>query len=198
MLPLIPVLSGGWEGRSTVRALLEVLHWFLSVSDTEAVLMRGLVQKFIDSNLAHKTGRGWADGRKCMKAPAGFDTKAFVSLVSEGWGCRHDGIPPLSPAAESEFLLSLIALLNDAFGTGLSQAPMLGRKKIDWKNTAATAAKKRFIAVIGGSNAERLAERLEEEDRHVFRLTSPGWRVTQNNVLGLLPQLQALIRSRTA
>ena len=58
VIPLIPVLSGRWEGRSTVRALLEVLYWFLSVSDTEAVLMRGLVQNFIDSNLALKAGRG--------------------------------------------------------------------------------------------------------------------------------------------
>ena len=190
--PLIPVLCGGWEGRSTVRALLEVLHWFLSVSDTEAVLMRGLMQEFINSNLAHKTGRGWADGRQCIKAPAGFDTKAFVSLVSEGWGCRPDGIPPMSPAAESVYLLSLLALLNDAFGTGLSLAPMLGRKKSDWKSTAATAAKKRFIAVIGGSNADRLAERLEEDERQVFRLTSPGWRVTRNSVLSVVTTIASL------
>ena len=192
VVPLIPVLSGGWEGRSTVRALLEVLHWFLSVSDTEAVLMRGLMQNFIDSNLSPKTGRGWADGRQCLKAPAGFDTKAFVSLVSEGWGCRPDGIPPLSPAAESEFLLSMMAMLNDAFGTGLSLAPMLGRKKQDWKSDAAIAARKRFIVVAGGSNADRLAERLEKDERQVFRLTSPGWRLTRNNVLGLVTTIGSL------
>ena len=62
VIPLIPFLSNGWDGRSTVRALLEVLHWFMSVTDAEAVLMKGIMQMFVDRNLATSTGRGWADG----------------------------------------------------------------------------------------------------------------------------------------
>ena len=77
---------------------------------------------------------------------------------------------------------------------------MLGRKKNDWKLVAETVAKKRFIVVVGGSNADRLAARLEMEERQVFRLTSPGWRITRDNVTGLVstiasldPQLDCLI-----
>ena len=117
VIPLIPVMHTGLDGRSTVRALLEVLHWFLSLGDTEAVLMKGIFQKYIETNLARSVGRGWADSRQCLRAPAGLNTKAFVSLVSEGWGCRPDSIPPLLPPAEQEIILSLVAMLNDAFCT---------------------------------------------------------------------------------
>ena len=192
VIPIIPVLSTEWEGRSTVRALLEVLHWFASTTDTEAILMRGLIQGYISTNLLQRSGRGWADGRPCLRAPAGFDTKAFVSLVSEGWGCRPDSIPSLSPAAESECILSFLNVLNDAFGTGLCTAPMTGRRKSDWKIVAEGVAKNRFIVVIGGSNADRLAVRLELEERQVFRLTSPGFRVTKDNVSGLVATIASL------
>ena len=58
---VIPVMHSGWDGRSTVRALIEVLHWFTSLGDTEAVLMKGIMQKYIETDLALSVGRGWAD-----------------------------------------------------------------------------------------------------------------------------------------
>ena len=182
VIPLIPVLSHGWDGRSTVRALLEVLHWFMSISDTEAVLMKGIIQLFVDRNLATSTGRGWADGRQCLRAPASFDTKASVSLVSEGWGCRPDAIPALSQAAEQEIILAMIAMLNEAFGTNLCTEPLLYRMGTDWKAAVTNKAKKLFIAVIGGSNANRVAERMEQDGLQIFRLTTPGWRITRQGI----------------
>ena len=192
VIPLVPVVCIEWEGRSTVRSLLEVLHWFASVTDTEAILMRGIIQDFISKHLAQGRGRGWADGRQCLRAPAGFDTKAFVSLVSEGWGCRPESIPPLSPAAESESILSFLNVLNDAFGTGLCLAPMTGRRKSDWKSVTEGVAKRKFIVVVGGSNADRLAERLEMEEWQVFRLTSPGFRITKDSIKGLVSTIASL------
>ena len=115
VIPLIPVMHTGLDGRSTVRALLEVLHWFLSLGDTEAVLMKGIFQKYIETNLARSVGRGWVDSRQCLRTPAGLDTMAFVLLVLEG--CRPDSIPPLPLVAEQEIILSLVAMLNDAFCT---------------------------------------------------------------------------------
>ena len=62
VIPIIPVLSTKWEGRSTVRTLLEVMHWFVSTTDTEAILMRGIIQGYISTNLSQRSVRGWADG----------------------------------------------------------------------------------------------------------------------------------------
>ena len=132
----------------------------MSLGDTEAVLMKGIMHQYIETNLARIPGRGWADGRQCLKVPAGLDTKAFVSLVSEGWGCRPDGIPPMSQAAEQEMILSLITMLNEAFSTQLCTAPLLYRKGTDWKAAVSTKAMEMLVAVIGGSNATRIAERL--------------------------------------
>ena len=44
VIPLIPILPNGWDGhcQGTVRALLEVMHWFMSLGDTEAVLVQKL------------------------------------------------------------------------------------------------------------------------------------------------------------
>ena len=192
VIPLIPILCSGWDGRSTVRSLLEVTHWFMSLSDTEAVLMRGIMQKFVNTFLARSVGRGWADGRQCLRAPAGFDTKAFVSLVSEGWGCRPDAIPPVSPAAEQDIILSLIAMLNEAFDTNLCTAPLFHRKGRDLKAAVSVMAKELHIAVVGGSNAGRIASCLEREKRRVFSLTSPGWRITRSGVEGLVSTIGSL------
>ena len=192
VIPLIPILSNGWDGRSIVRALIEVLHWFMSLGDTEAVLMKGIMHRFLDTNLARSSGRGWADGRQCLRVPAGLDTKAFVSLVSEGWGCRPDGIPPMSPAAEQEMILSLVTMLNEAFSTNLCTTPLLYRKGTDWKAAVSTKAMELLIAVIGGSNANRIAERLEREERQVFRLTTSGWRITRSGVDAMVTTIASL------
>ena len=112
--------------------------------------------------------------------------------MSEGWGCRPDSIPSLSPAAESESILSFLNVLNDAFGTGLCPAPMMGRRKSDWKSVAEGFAKKKFIVVVGGSNADRLAERLEMEEWQVYRLTSPGFRITKDRVNGMVTTIASL------
>ena len=192
VIPLIPILSNGWDGRSTVRSLIEVLHWFMSLGDTEAVLMKGIMHQYIETNLARIPGRGWADGRQCFKVPAGLDTKAFVSVVSEGWGCRPDGIPPMSLAAEQEMILSLITMLNEAFNTQLCTAPLLYRKGTDWKAAVSTKAMEMLVAVIGGSNATRIAERLEREERQVFRLTTPGWRITKGGVQNMVDTIASL------
>ena len=140
--------------------------------------MRGIIQKFVDNYLARSVGRGWADGRQCLRAPVGFDTKAIVSLVSEGRGCQPDAIPPMPPSAEQEFILSLITMLNDAFSINLCSAPLLHRKCADMKAAVTDKAMEKYIAVIRGSNANRVADCLEREKRRILRLTSSGWRIT--------------------
>ena len=188
-------LHSGWDGRSTVWALIEILHsmhWFMSLGDTEAVLMKGIMQKYIEIDLARSVGRGWADGRQCLRVPAGLDTKAFVLLVSEGWGCRPDLIRSLPPPAGQEIILSLVTMLNDAFCTNLCTRPLLYRKGNDWQVAATTKAKELAIVVVGGSNANRIAERMERHKRQVFRLITPGWRITGGGMESMVRNIASL------
>ena len=170
------------------------MHWFMSLGDTEAVLMKGIMQKYIEIDLARSVGRGWADGRQCLRAPAGLDTKAFVLLVSEGWGCLPDGNRSLPPPAEQEIILSLVTMLNDAFCTNLCTRPLLYRKGNDWQvaATTKTKAKELAIVVVGGSNANRIAERMERHKRQVFRLITPGWRITGGGMESMVRNIASL------
>ena len=95
-------------------------------------------------------------------------------------------------AGAHECILSLIAMLNDAFGTNLCTTPLLYRKSSDWKAAATTKAKELLIAVVGGSNANRIAERLERDERQVFRLTTPGWRITRGGVESMVNTIASL------
>ena len=98
----------------------------------------------------------------------------------------------MSPAAEQETILSLVAMLNEAFSTNLCTTPLLYRKGTDWKAAVSTKAMELLIAVIGGSNANRIAERLEREERQVFRLTTPGWRITRSGVDTMVDTIASL------
>ena len=85
-----------------------------------------------------------------------MDTKAYVSLVSEGWGSRPDCIPPLSKAAEKKLILQLIAVLN--FDIGLSTELSLERTGDAIKSARLEKEFQKLIAVVGGSHAGRLAD----------------------------------------
>ena len=124
--------------------------------------------------------------------PQGTGRFRHQGICLVGVGCRPDAIPALSPAAEQAIVLSLIAMLNDAFGTNLSMEPLLYRKVTDWKEAVTVQAKKQFIAVIGGSNANRLAESMEQTGMQIFRMTTPGWRITRKGVDDLISTITSL------
>ena len=121
-MPLMPVPSQDIKGTGLVRSLLETLTWFESQHATETILLRDMLRNYISVHIRQGTGTGSLNGRQCFRVPAGLDTKATVSLVSEGWGVRPDGIPAMSMAAEREIILPLIVTLNNAFGMKLSNA----------------------------------------------------------------------------
>ena len=72
---------------SAVRTVIETLHWFAALNATEAVLMKGIFQNFINTHLPRMTCQGWADGRQVLRVPGGLDTKAFVSLAATPAAC---------------------------------------------------------------------------------------------------------------
>ena len=164
VLPLLPLLVQGGGGQSTVRSVIETLHWFISLSATEAVLMKGIFSNFIHQHLRRISGQGWGDCRQVLRVPGGLDTKAFVSLVSEGWGERPGCLPPLSQEAEGEIILNLMAKLNEAFELNLCEAPCTARTKSDLATSRRESRWRKLFAVVGGSHAGRLRDVLFQRD----------------------------------
>ena len=203
VLPLVPVSVQGITGKSTVRSLLESLHWFMSLKDTETVLVNGIMEGFCTKFLAC-TGIGtgtststgemdWANSRQYFRVPAALDTKATVSLVSEGWGSRPDCIPPLSQAAERVKALCLINVLNGAFDLGLCASPVMDRSSEAICSASRKIGFQKLVAAVGGSHAARLAEKLMANEVQVVELTQPGWRISKRAVELVATELTSLI-----
>ena len=100
VVPLVLVPVQGIRGGGPIRSLLDSLSWFTSLNDTEAILLRGAMATFIGTFMCQGTGYSNLNGWQCFRVPASLDTKASVSLVSEGWGFSPGGIQALSEAAE--------------------------------------------------------------------------------------------------
>jgi len=189
VLPLAPISSMALEGRSLCRALVEVGAWFDALSATEAALMKG-INNLILAPLRGGSGT-WADVRQCHSAPAGLDTKAYASFVSEGWGGIVDVLPGLSMAAEQVIIEQLVGMLNTTFELNICSTPVTERSKQAHRDRAMDKVNRVVVAVVGGSNAGRLAMALEDTGVSVHDCTVPGWRITKSSVKETVARLEA-------
>ena len=181
ILPLSPIPVSGIQGSSLIRSLLEAATWFTTLSDTESALMKVTHQHFIASNLAKIEERKWADSRQILRVPAGLDTKATVSLVSEGWGSIPVCIPPLSIAAKTEAVVLLVKHLNDSLALSLDTKPCMERSSSAIERVRKGAGDTIKCAVVGGSHAGRLTAALGDLGVEVTNFTVPGWKVSKSS-----------------
>ena len=192
VLPLVPVPVQGIQGAGLIRALLETLHWFTALSATESLLVKDILSRYCNTYITLTEGTDNGNSRQCFRVPAGLDTKAYVSLVSEGWGSIPDCIPPLSRAAEEQIVLALITKLNSSFDVGLSTEPRMERTKEEMRELHMEHGAKKLVAVVGGSHAGRVAEKLLERDMQLISLTQPGWKASRRSVELVVGELTSL------
>ena len=195
--PLPPVPVAGLRGSSIIRALVETSHWFTALEDTEALVMRPvfdtLTRTFLCTDTGSmSTGEVCANGRQCFRLPASLDSHATISVVSEGWGSRPDGIPPLTQAAEEILISSLLTSLNNMFSLGLCLTPCMERDCNVIKSIAEAAGEDANYLVVGGSHARRLAMAMGEAGVSLERITSGGWKITSSNVTAMLQKIEEL------
>ena len=192
VVPLPPVPVGGITGRSLIRSIIEVAHWFMASSSTEALILKGVYMSLLDSFLSEGVGVGWANERQSIRLPVSLDSPAFVSTVSEGWGNRPDEVPPLSQAAEELLISPLLCKLNEAFSLNLCLSPSFERDVESIVASISGARGDMNYLVVGGSHASRLATAMGELGCSVDRVTAGGWKVTSDNVAALLEKLDEL------
>ena len=192
VVPLPAISSNGIVGRSLIRSIVEVSHWFMSSSCTEALILKDVNKTLIDTFLVEGVGDSWADERQCIRLPVSLDSPAFTSLVSEGWGNRPDEVPPLSLAAEETLIAPLLCKLNEAFSLNLCLSPSMDRDMETIMASMTSARSDMNFAVVGGSHAGRLAVAIGEQGCAMDRITSGGWKITSENVATVLRKLDEL------
>ena len=192
VVPLPPVPVGGISGKSLIRSVIEVAHWFMASSCTEAIILKSAYTALLDSFLSEGVGVGWANERQMIRLPVSLDSPAFASTVSEGWGNRPDVVPPLSQAAEELLIAPLLCKLNEAFSLNLCLSPTSERDIESISASMSGARGDLNYVVVGGSHAGRLATAMGELGCSVDRLTAGGWKVTSDNVAALLDKLEEL------
>jgi len=146
---------------------------------------------FIDTFLASGTGEEWANERQCFRLPVSLDSHVYINTVSEGWGSRPDGIPPLLQAAEECLIAPLLTTLNNAFGIDLCLHPCMDRDMDSVRCRMGADLDAAHHLVLGGSHAGRLATALGESGVSVDRITSGGWKITADNVKSMLERIEA-------
>jgi len=188
--PVVP--TSGIEGISVVRSLIEVLEWFMALDSTEALLAKQYFQHFLTTHLGSTEHGVELNERQCLRLPVSLDSRGFFTTVSEGWGSRPDGVPPLPQAAEKALILPLLEQLNEAFSLGLDSAPSFERTVVGIAELEQARASGLKYLVIGGSHANRTADALCAGGLEVTRLTSSGWRATKTSVALVLDRLNKL------
>jgi hypothetical protein len=192
VLPLAPVWIEGLKGRSQIRSLFESLTWFSALNATEAVLMKDIFKNTISKHFTCIAGSGWVADRQCFRLPAGLDTRATIATVSDGWNSWPDSVPPLSQAAEKEYISSLLVRLNEAFELNLDLDPCYARRLADINEQRDSDSAAKLIVVIGGSHAANTAKALELAGANVLYITSHGWKLSADGVKVALESLNAL------
>ena len=145
-------------------------------------MVKDILSGYCITYITRTEGSDKGNSRQCFRVPAGLDTKAYVSLVSEGWGSIPDCIPPLSRAAEKQIVLALITKLNSSFDVGLSTDPKMERTKDEMRELRMEQGAKKLVALVGASHAARLADLLLENDMQLCSLTQPGWKASKRTV----------------
>jgi len=189
VLPVTPVPVDGLMGASVVRSLLEVVGWFSSLDSTEALLCKRSLNQFCTLHLGQTALGVELNERQCLRLPVSLDSRGACTFVSEGWGSRPDGVPPLPRAAEQVLILSLLADLNEAFGLDLDMSPSFERSSDALKDLAQSKVSELTYLVIGGSHADRLADAMCATSPFVERETVGGWKATKTNISDLVAKL---------
>ena len=189
VLPVIPVPVSGIVGSSVVRSMLEVFGWFSSLDSTETLLCKKSINQFCTTHLGQTSLGVVMNERLCLRLPVSLDSRGACTFVSEGWGSRPDGVPPLPRAAEQALVLSIVSELNEAFGLELDENPSFERSTDALKDLARARMSELTFLVIGGSHADRLADALCATAPFVERETVGGWKVSKANVSALVEKL---------
>ncbi len=206
-----PVMAGGLQDRSCIRALREVEVW-LSEADkwnqhTLPNTSKVFIEQFLSQNsaehlnsTANTDASANTDGppkstveqlRTGIELPASLHSLAKVNIHCQGWDDLPGGLPILTAEQELNFLTGMLDELNEKFALQLDTCPCTDRTG----HSAADSETESeiVIALAGSSHASRLAGPLTDTYLKVVDISVPGFRISEKSVQLMVEDLTSAL-----
>ncbi len=177
VVALPPVPFDGINSFATLRAVVEVEHWAERLEGGAGVLLLKTRSEVVQ--LIAKHGKGVVKDPEekvdtLLKKVGGYERVRVRSVIWQNMPAR---MKPLSQEGEKAIIDTLVEELGYNFGVRVSSKLQLSREGGDGKPVTK-------YTVMGGSNADRVGDVLEERGKDVIKLTKGGWRAFQTGGAG--------------
>ncbi len=129
--------------------------------------------------------------RIAMRLPSSLHSPDGVAFVSPGWEDLSRSLPLLGEGDEQMFLDIMLEELNHKFTLWLDPSP-----STDWSSQSATDNQQenlQCIVLAGSSHSSRLIDPLESAHLTVVDSTVAGFRITENSVAAMTPDIEEKI-----
>jgi hypothetical protein len=199
-----PVMAGGLQDHSCIRALREIETWLAeadkrrqhtlhdtSKNFTENFLMSNTQNEQPSTSTSMSTGTHEQAYRTGIELPASLHSLAKVTIHCLGWTDLPAGLPILSEDEELKFLSCLLAELNEKFALQLDTSPCTDRSAYSAADSETESDI--VIALAGSSHSSRLAAPLTDTYLKVVDVSVPGFRISENSVEQMAEELSAAI-----
>ncbi len=200
-----PVMAGGLQDRSCIRALWEVKVW-LSEADKRnqhTLPNKVFTEQFLSLNSAeHLNSTAYTEAttntaeaatantatsksnteqlRTGIELPASLHSLAKVNIHSPGWDDLPGGLPILTAEQEANFLTGMLDELNEKFALQLDTCPCTDRSGHCAADSETDS--EIVIALAGSSHSSRLAGPLTDTYLKVVDVSVPGFHISEKSV----------------
>jgi hypothetical protein len=205
-----PVMAGGLQDRSCIRALREVEVWLSEADKRNQHSLPNTSKAFTEQFLtldssAHPNSTALPEApaltpnlstnteqlRTGIELPASLHSLAKVYIHSPGWDDLPGGLPILTDEQEANFLTGMLEELNEKFALQLDTCPCTDRSG----HSAADSETESeiVIALAGSSHSSRLAGPLTDTYLRVVDVSVPGFRISEKSVELMVEDLTAAL-----
>jgi len=191
VLPILPIPITGLPEASTIRRLADLGEWF------NACPGYGMAEfsSAMISHVVHTEGPCSTFGPLSIKLPVNLSSYGSAIWELPGSDQLPVSLPPMTVEEECSIITALLSDLCQKFKLELDLNPTLSRELTLPSAAAVNRDRSDRILVIGGSNADRLANALASLGMDPELLTSGGWHVTTDSVTAIIPEVESSVKS---
>jgi hypothetical protein len=189
--PGVPLLLGGCNDKTVVRAVIELGKWLNLPGDLCFKKTWDLISEEITNHATVGLGNRYVTEVFPHNMPASlFNTEVQRSWVSGGW-TTPCGARPLSQESENKIICTFISELNGRYGMDLCPEPSTDRM-IETQ----PKVKPKFLC-IGGSHAKREGKLLSDMGYEVITCAVAGWRPNKSAALDMAARVEEALQHLT-
>ena len=196
-----PVIAGGLDDQSAIRALLEIDLWLGDIDRRRTNSLAETSTFFVKEYYTPSHGTSTdistkstmtltltASASTGLKLPTSLHSLDKAIFTSPGWEEMATSLPPLSEEEEFAVISVMLEELNAKFALQLDPSPSTERSGFD--SPPPDTDSKDTLVLAGSSHAGRLAEAMMSTHLRVVDVSMPGFRVSENSVDSLVTDLE--------